>query len=63
MALDEIIKSAIKEVVKENNQPDDLADKLINWLNEISDSNTNLDENDEADKFVESILNTVLLSD
>jgi hypothetical protein len=63
MALDEIIKSAIKEVVKDNNQPDNLADKLINWLNEISDSNTNLDENDEADKFVESILDTVLLGD
>ncbi|MBK4731137.1 hypothetical protein JJD41_14890 [Oxynema sp. CENA135] len=63
MALDQIIKSAIKEVVKDNNQPDNLADELINCLNEISESNTNLDDDDEAEKFVESILNTVLLSD
>lgn len=59
MAMDNEVKEAIKSVNNDFSQTDELAIKLISWLDELSDGKTTIQNKDEVKKHIENILHSV----
>ncbi|MGB3559431.1 MAG: CxC ATPase DNA modification system associated small protein [Geitlerinemataceae cyanobacterium] len=59
MALDDKVTDAIRESVLENGQSEQLAKKLVQWLNDLADGNTSLDRQDDLETYLENSLNAI----
>lgn len=59
MALDDKVTDAIRESVLENGQSEQLAKKLVQWLNDLADGNTSLDCQDDLETYLENSLNAI----
>lgn len=59
MALDGEVKEALREAASEQNQSEELTNRLIAWLDKLSDGNTSITKTDDVKLHVEMILKAV----
>jgi hypothetical protein len=59
MALDEKVKEAIFEAVSNNNQSENVAQKVINLLEELSNGTINLNNQDDIKTYFKVILEAI----
>jgi hypothetical protein len=60
MAMDKEVKKALEAATKELSQSDEVAIKLISWLDDLSDGKTTILRKDEINRYIESILDSVV---
>jgi hypothetical protein len=57
--IDPEIEKAIRQVVKNNNQSSDVANRLIAWLNEVAIGNVSLEKPSEFKRHLEIFLSAI----
>ena len=60
MSIDDKVKNAIYSVVERNHQPEKVAEKIIQWFNDLSESNTSLENPAEVNPYLENILDALV---
>ena len=63
MTIDSKVIEAIYAAVENRNQPDKLAKRLANLITDLSESNASLDNKDDIQPSLETILDAIELSD
>lgn len=59
MAIDKKIYEAVYEAVKNYNQPEKLAKRMMNWLEQLSDGTASLSNQDDIRVSLETILDAI----
>jgi hypothetical protein len=59
MALDDKVTDAIRESVQKQDQSEQLAKKLVTWLNDLADANTSLDNKNDLETYLENVLDAI----
>jgi hypothetical protein len=63
MGMDRRIKEAIKEAVKEYNQDNGLANKLIAWFNGLASGNESLEDRDSVARHLDLLYEATEIED
>lgn len=61
--LDQRIKAAIRQAVEKNNQPIELADKIIAWIESLSEGNEAITDRDKYLQRCELCFNTIIVGE
>jgi hypothetical protein len=59
MALDKKIENAVRAAVTAESQPDAVADRLIAWLEALSDGNETLGNVDTTNRFLNDLFESI----
>lgn len=63
MSLDDKIHDAIYAATRKHNQSDTVANRLINWLEQLSDGRANLNNKDDVSNHIDVILQALNIED
>ncbi len=63
MALDKKIAAAVRSAVTKEEQPQAVADRLIAWLEALSDGNESLGNIDTTNRFLSDLFESIELSE
>lgn len=63
MPIEPVVRSSILEAVANAGQPASLSQRLISWLDEISDGKTHLGNADDTPRRLELLLEVVKIGD
>lgn len=61
--MDKIVKEAINKVVKNENQNEQLAERLWKWIDGLSVGNDGFDSKEDIYRHIDTILNSIKSSD
>ena len=61
MSLDPRIRQAVKDAVHDSDQPSNLGEKLIHWLEALTSGNEKLEDRDSVERHLELLYEAVSL--